>query len=356
MPRFNRFLVFAVGTIGSLCAACGGTSTQAFDSPDAGGDGGAVDPCGDCARSPEVPNGMPTPQPDSGATIAIPDAGSGYPAPHHPLPVIKNFGGSVLSDIKIVTVTFEGDARRDEKRNFDDKIVTSPWWSAVTRDYGINAGTSGGHVELPDDVSGTTLDDDILFINSATLGRAYFSNVGQTRRQGLDAGLQARTGRLLAYAEYAFTDATYRSGFAEGGGNNPAQDANGQLQVRRGNRLPGIPQSQLKLGAQYDVTDAWVVGATGLAASGAYLFGDEANLTPRLPAYFTLNLNTSYQVTPHVQLFALGQNVTDHRYYTYGTFSPTAAVHLAQAPNATNPRSYSLAAPIGGFGGVRVTF
>ena len=202
----------------------------------------------------------------------------------------------------------------------------------------------------------TTLDDDILFINSATLGRAYFSNVGQTRRQGLDAGLQARTGRLLAYAEYAFTDATYRSGFAEGGGNNPAQDANGQLQVRRGNRLPGIPQSQLKLGAQYDVTDAWVVGATGLAASGAYLFGDEANLTPRLPAYFTLNLNTSYRVTPHVQLFALGQNVTDHRYYTYGTFSPTAAVHLAQAPNATNPRSYSLAAPIGGFGGVRVTF
>jgi hypothetical protein len=31
-------------------------------------------------------------------------------------------------------------------------------------------------------------------------------------------------------------------------------------------------------------------------------------------------------------------------------------VFLAQAPNATNPRSYSIAAPIGGFGGVRVMF
>jgi iron complex outermembrane receptor protein len=31
-------------------------------------------------------------------------------------------------------------------------------------------------------------------------------------------------------------------------------------------------------------------------------------------------------------------------------------VFLAQAPNATNPRAYSPAAPIGGFGGVRITF
>jgi hypothetical protein len=31
-------------------------------------------------------------------------------------------------------------------------------------------------------------------------------------------------------------------------------------------------------------------------------------------------------------------------------------VFIAQAPGATNPRSLSPAAPIGGFGGVRVTF
>jgi outer membrane receptor protein involved in Fe transport len=68
------------------------------------------------------------------------------------------------------------------------------------------------------------------------------------------------------------------------------------------------------------------------------------------------NFYTSYQITPHVQLFGQIQNIGDARYYTYGTFSPTNSVYLSQAPNATNPRSYSPAAPIGGFGGVRVTF
>ena len=90
-----------------------------------------------------------------------------------------------------------------------------------------------------------------------------------------------------------------------------------------------------------------------MAQSGTYLFGDDANL--KLPAYVMLNLNTSWQLAPHIQLFGLVENVTDQRYYTYGTFAPTTSVFLAQAPNTTNPRSYSPAAPVGGFVGLRVT-
>lgn len=202
----------------------------------------------------------------------------------------------------------------------------------------------------------TNLDDDIIFVNSETLGRAFFTNVGQTRRQGVDAGLQVKTGRLLAYANYTYTDATYQTAFTEGGGSNPVADADGTVTVRRGSRLPGIPQNQVKLGLQYQVTDKWSAGATGIVASGQYLFGDEANLTSKLPSYFVLNINTSYQLTPHLQIFGLAQNITDRRYYTYGTFSPTTSVPIAQAPNATNPRSYSPAAPVGGYGGVRITF
>jgi len=202
----------------------------------------------------------------------------------------------------------------------------------------------------------STLDDDIAFINSVTQGRAFFANVGRTRRQGIDAGVQVKTERWSAYIAYAYIDASYQTGFVEASGNNPAADANGNITIRPGDRLPGIPANQIKLGGDYKVTDRWTVGATALAASGAYLFGDEANLTPELPGYFTLNLSTTYQVTDHIQLFAWAQNVTDARYYTYGTFSPTSSVFLAQAPGASNPRSYSPAAPIGGFGGVRITF
>jgi iron complex outermembrane receptor protein len=90
--------------------------------------------------------------------------------------------------------------------------------------------------------------------------------------------------------------------------------------------------------------------------SGQFLFGDDANLTPKLPGFVSANFYTNYQLTPNLQLFGQIENISDARYYTYGTFSPTSSVYLAQSPNATNPRSYSPAAPIGGYAGVRVTF
>jgi outer membrane receptor protein involved in Fe transport len=142
----------------------------------------------------------------------------------------------------------------------------------------------------------------------------------------------------------------------EAAGSNPAADANGNITINPGNRLPGVPLHQGKLGLNWRVTDQWTVGAVLIAQSGAFLFGDEANLTPQLPGFVTLNLSTSYQLTPRVQFFASVENVTDAKYYTYGTFSPTTSVYLAQAPNATNPRAYSPAAPIGAFGGLRVKF
>jgi iron complex outermembrane recepter protein len=200
------------------------------------------------------------------------------------------------------------------------------------------------------------LSDDIIFVNSVTLNRAFFTNVGQTRRQGIDAGIHYKTPRWSAYLVYTYTKATYQSGFVEAAGSNPAADANGNITINPGDQLPGVPVHQGKLGVTYHVTDQWTIGGVLIAQSSQYLFGDEANLTPPLPGFVTLNLSTSYQLTPHIQFFASVENVTDSKYYTYGTFSPTTSVYLAQAPNATNPRAYSPAAPIGGFGGVRISF
>jgi iron complex outermembrane recepter protein len=202
----------------------------------------------------------------------------------------------------------------------------------------------------------SNLDDDILFVNSTTLNRAFFTNVGQTRRQGVDAAIRYKAPRWSAYLAYTYTDASFQTGFVEAAGSNPAGDADGNVTVGSGNRLPGVPAHQGKLGLTYRLTDQWTISAVGIAQSGTFLFGDEANLTPKLPAFFTLNLSTSYQLTPHIQLFASVENVTNEKYYTFGTFSPTTAVFLSQAPNATNPRAYSPAAPVGGFGGVRMTF
>jgi len=236
----------------------------------------------------------------------------------------------------------------------DLKQVVAHTWEAGLR--GTFVPLDGTRLTYNVGLYRTTLDDDIAFVNSTTLDRAYFTNIGQTQRQGIDAGLQFKTSRLSAYVNYSYIDATYQSGFVEAAGSNPQADANGNITIRPGDRMPGVPANLVKLGVEYKVTDAWTVGTTLVAQSGTYLFGDEANLNPRLPSYYVLNLNTSYQVTPNLQLFGLVQNLTNEKYYTYGTFSPTTSVFLAQAPNATNPRSYSPAAPIGGFAGMRVTF
>jgi len=202
----------------------------------------------------------------------------------------------------------------------------------------------------------TDSDDDILFTASAVQGRGFFQNVGTTRRQGVEAGVSLRQGSLLAFADYAYTDATFRSAFALGSQNNPFADANGQVQVRPGNRLPGIPQHRVKFGLQYDLTPDWTVGTTGIASSGRVLQGDGSNQNPTTGSYVVLNLNTSYRVTKAVELFGLVQNLTNEKYATFGGFSPVALVPIVQAPGATNTRSLSSGAPVAGFGGVRVTF
>jgi outer membrane receptor protein involved in Fe transport len=227
-----------------------------------------------------------------------------------------------------------------------------------TVEAGLRGGVpvGGGRVNYDLGFYRSNLDDDIVFVNSATLNRAYFANVGQTRRQGVDASVQYKAPRWSAYVAYSYTGATYQSGFTEAVGNNPAAGPGGTITVVPGDRLPGVPAQQAKLGLTWRVTDRWTVGAVLIAQSGQYLFGDAANLTPQLPGFVTLNLSTSYRVTPHIQFFASVENVTDAKYDTYGTFSPTSSVYLAQAPDAANPRAYSPAAPVGGFGGVRITF
>jgi len=132
--------------------------------------------------------------------------------------------------------------------------------------------------------------------------------------------------------------------------------ADGNIQVNPGDHIPGIPANIVKLGGTCKITDKWIIGATAIGESGQYLVGDEANLTKKLPGYVVLNLNTSYQLTPSIEFFGFIDNALDAKYYTYGTFSPTSSVVMAQAPGATNPRSYAIAAPIGGWGGVKVRF
>ncbi|MEJ0048287.1 MAG: TonB-dependent receptor [Rhodospirillales bacterium] len=229
--------------------------------------------------------------------------------------------------------------------------------------HSVEAGLNG-HFRLPDGSRltahagyfRTENDDDIQFVTSLTIGRAFFRNVGQTLRQGAEVSAKWQNERWLVYGSYTFTDATFQTALVLNNEDNPASNANGDYFVHPGDQLPGIPQHAGKFGAAYKATEAWNVGLTGIAASGQFLFGDEGNQSPKTSAYVVFNFNTTYQVTPNVQLFGVIENMFGARYETYGTFAPTDSVPIVQAPGAANPRALTPGAPVGGYGGVRVTF
>jgi outer membrane cobalamin receptor len=121
--------------------------------------------------------------------------------------------------------------------------------------------------------------------------------------QGVEAKLDWRLDRWNAYANYTFVDATYQSALLLSSPNNPFADANGNISVIPGDHIPGIPAHRFKVGAEYAVTDLWKVGADLNAVGSQYLIHDDANQNPKVPAYAVLNLHTSYQLTPNVELF-----------------------------------------------------
>lgn len=190
----------------------------------------------------------------------------------------------------------------------------------------------------------TTSDDDIQFVSANVRGRAFFRNVGRTRRQGFEATLGYRHGPLSLRAGYAFTDATFRTPFILNSPDNPSANGSGEIEVMPGDRLPGVPRHRALLSADYQ-RDRWSVGADVQAASGQYLFGDEANLEPRTRAYVLANVRASAKLVGSLGLFGEVTNLFDRHYATYGTFTETDQVFIREAPGASNPRSLSPGEP-----------
>ena len=197
--------------------------------------------------------------------------------------------------------------------------------------------------------------DDILFAASKITGRAFFENIGLTRRQGLElAGDYTREPWRLAFG-YTYTDATFQDPITLNSADNPYADDNGLIFVKPGDHLPGIPANMLKLGAEYKFSSNLSIALDGRFADGQYLRGDESNLNPKTDPYFVLDASIRYRVLDNLELFGTIENLLDAKYETFGSFSPTGDVPITEAPNATNPRSLSPAPPISVYAGLRLT-
>jgi len=201
----------------------------------------------------------------------------------------------------------------------------------------------------------TNVFDDILAIPSNITGRGYFTNAGNTVRQGVEFSMRYSDERLSAYVNYTLTDAYFNSQNFLGAPANPAAVAIGapSILVNPGATLPSIAPHRFKAGADYAVTPKWKVGGDLVYASGPYLVGDWANQFGALSPYAILNLRTSYDVTPYLQLYALIENATNTRARSFGAFFETDSINFA---NFNSPKMVSVGPPTAFYGGMKWSF
>jgi outer membrane receptor protein involved in Fe transport len=186
--------------------------------------------------------------------------------------------------------------------------------------------------------------DDLQFIASPTRGRAYFRNIGRTRRQGIDASVDLTRGPWSIRLGYAFTDATFRTPFLLNSPDNPSADEDGRIHVQAGNHIPSIPRHRGIMSLGYDRGPV-ELGADLQLQSSQYFTGDEANQEKPVSGFSLVNLHGSYRFTGRLSLFGSISNLFDRRYATFGTFAETSDIALEEAPNASDPRSVSPGTP-----------
>lgn len=263
------------------------------------------------------------------------------------------------------------------------KQVVSKTWEAGLR--GELASWNGAeHLDWSFGLFRATNENDIIQIADSQQGRGYFANAGETLRQGIEASATYRAQRWMAYTSYSYVDATFQTQNIIASENNPkvttecedffpaAEDDAMCVEIRPGNRMPGVPRHRIKAGFEYLVTPKWAFGADLIRVSNQVFYGDEGNNDAPLPGYTRVNVHSSYNVTDHVQVYGLIENLFDEQYGIYGTyFNTKLAQEAGPGKNGTggpdpslnglkydpdNARTITPAIPFAAYGGVRVKF
>jgi outer membrane receptor protein involved in Fe transport len=168
--------------------------------------------------------------------------------------------------------------------------------------------------------------DDISFIQSETaVFEGFFANIGDTRREGVELGVQLLpTERLSLYANYAFTRATFRDpaeifsiraddGFA-------GAPLSGPNDVADGDRLPLVPDHQIKVGGLLRLPVGLEFGVDARYTGEQWMRGDEANETVPLESYVVTNLRAGFSMADW-EISAIVANVFDSHEPVFGTFN-----------------------------------
>ena len=160
--------------------------------------------------------------------------------------------------------------------------------------------------------------------------QGYFANVGETRRQGIEAGVSARTGsagrRQPRVGAALHADRRHVRHAVHRPQRHPPRRR--QRRHRRAGRRahPVDTEAHRQAGDRLDVGLGVSAGVNVVANSSQYLRGDEANLLAPIPGYVVVNARVGYQIAAPVAVFVLVNNLFDARYSTFGVLGDATDV------------------------------
>lgn len=247
-----------------------------------------------------------------------------------------------------------------------------PQIKATTYEVGVR-GTVKEDIQYNLTAYQTDLKDDIYFVAVGS-GQGFFDTVGKTRRRGIEAGLKGSKDRFHFGVNYGLTDATFQDDFLMFSDDNSSGVyipglGNSVINVKPGDKMPGVSMHNVNASLSYDLTDSWNVGLTMVAHSDSFVRGNENNehrvgvartfnsfrfvddgtgnfiaepftrtLQPttnpgKVPGYATFNLQTSYRISKEWTATMLITNLFDKDYFTAGRlgrnpFSPSVAGNI----------------------------
>lgn len=222
----------------------------------------------------------------------------------------------------------------------------------------IETGLRGknGSVNWNASVFYTELKDDLFFFSSTEddpadprLNVGIFDNISKTARTGLELGAFGEVNKLQWFANYSYIRATFEDDFSY------ARDVDGNattFNVSKGDRLPGIPAHNVKVGLDYAFTQQFSAGLTASYHSSQYYRGDEANDDKKIAGYRVVNLHSRYKVNEHLQFFAKVNNLFDSHYNTFGLYGEPGEAGLE---DYKDPHFVGTSAPRAGWIGFKLT-
>ncbi|MTI62320.1 TonB-dependent receptor [Methylophaga sp.] len=222
----------------------------------------------------------------------------------------------------------------------------------------IEAGFRGsnGNVNWNAGVFYTQLKDDLFFfpaveddVDDPRLNVGIFDNIDETSRAGLELGADGTVDKLSWFANYAYVRAAFEDKFSYA---REVDDEVVTFNVDEGDRLPGIPEHNIKIGADYAFTQKLSLGFTASYHSSQYYRGDEANVDKKIAHYKVVNLHGRYKVTDNLQFFAKVDNLFDSEYNTFGLYGEPDE---APGVDFEDPRFVGASSPRAGWIGFKLT-